>query len=1046
MKYKKLLFVCLMTILFLLTALAVFAEGTEQDADKPTEGQCGSYAVWRFDAQAGTLAVSGTDDLPDCVSGTDVPWHPVAADIRSVVIRQGITAIGTYSFAGCRNLTRVQIPASVTAVADNAFHGCVSLSDIVYGGTQTAWKQAFSGRLSGDTAIHFGQEEPQEREMTGIAVTALPEKTVYLWGESFDPTGMRVSALYDDGTAKDITEASAVSPSLFLTAREQTVTVRYEDFTAAFSVTVKKVKYIRVTKKPDKAVYMVGASLETDGMVVTVTYEDDSTREITEGFKCLRTELHTVGNPWITVTYGGTATAFWVKVKSKEASVTQIRVSQKPDKCVYMEGMPLVTDGMRLKVTYEDGSTEKITEGFRCRPAALENVGLQWITVVYGGIGTAFPVKVKPRAESVAKIRVTRKPDKTVYLPGEPLETAGMIVTVTYEDGSTEEITEGFRCDTLFFTSSGLQWIPVIYGGTATAFPVKVKSKWETVKTIRVAQKPDKTVYVAGSPLITDGMILRVTFEDGTTEDITEGFKCAPLTVDTANAAGYQWITVTCGGTATAFPVKVIPVSGTCGENVTWGFDVETGALAIGGSGDMENYAGSGLQGRAPWNIWNGSVRSVTVGSGVTAVGAFAFAGNDELTEVMLPDELVSVGEGAFSGCSSLETVMLPLSAASVGGRAFAGCSLLTTVTLPRTVSPTDIDVFDGCGALRDIYYGGSEEEWQTLWGENMPFGEDTVIHCDFPVRPFTALTVEKAPDKKLYTPGKPIQTDGMTLKVTYADGTSGTVTDGFTCTPDTAGGVGQQTVTVQYCGRSAAFDVNVIESPVTIASVMQPVFASEQTVKIKFIGDSITQGVGSSDYNPTGEVIITRNPTAWSRNLGEKSWAALLEKRLETEYHAEVTNNAIRGVSTHQILYFWNELVDGDEDVVLCMLGTNNRTLENETNFTYTTDSLYSELQTIKNRLEAKGTKVIFMSPPPASEANEEKSGKHFHMSDVAEVYRRMASDNETEYIDLYQKTLDYAESTGTDLNSLFADGLHPNDRLYALMYEWICEALGLE
>ena len=182
MKYKKLLFVCLMTILFSLTAFAVFAEGTEQDADKPTEGQCGSYAVWRFDAQAGALTVSGTDALPDCVSGTDVPWHPVAADIRSVVIRQGITAIGTYNFAGCRNLTRVQIPAFVTAVADNAFHGCVSLSDIVYGGTQTAWKQAFSGRLSGDTAIHFGQEEPKEREMTGIAVTALPEKTVYLWG------------------------------------------------------------------------------------------------------------------------------------------------------------------------------------------------------------------------------------------------------------------------------------------------------------------------------------------------------------------------------------------------------------------------------------------------------------------------------------------------------------------------------------------------------------------------------------------------------------------------------------------------------------------------------------------------------------------------------------------------------------------------------------------------------------------------------------------------------------------------------------------------
>lgn len=795
---KKLWMIGFMTILFSMTAFAVGAEGT-----KPTAGNCGTHAVWRLDAETGTLTVSGTEALPDYESSADVPWYPVAAEIRSVEIRRGITAIGACHFADCRYITKMTIPGTVTAVAENAFQGCVSLSEIVYGGTREAWEQAFSGHLAAGTALHCEEAEPPEHHITGtavttppehhitgIAVTTPPEKTVYGWGESFDPTGMRVSAVYDDGTAGDITDKCVFSPSAFLTAGEQALTVCYENFTAAISVTVRKVRYIRVTGKPDKAVYMVGDSLETDGMVVTVTYEDDSTREITEGFRCLQTELDTAGNTWITVTYGGTATAFWVKVKSKEASVAQIRVAQMPEKCVYMEGMPLATDGMRLKVTYEDGSTEEITEGFRCTPQILEEPGNKWITVTYGGTATAFCVKVKPKAESVRKIRVTKNPDNTVYKPGDPLATVGMLVTVTYEDGSTEEIAEGFQCSPMILEESGTKWITVTFGGTATAFPVKVKTKWEMVKTIRVAQNPDKRVYVAGSPLLTDGMIVRVTFEDGTTEDITEGFRCAPLTVDTVNATGYQWITVTFGGTATAFPVKVIP----------------------------------------------------------------------------------------------------------------------------------------------------------------------------------------------------------------------------------------------------------------SIASIMQPVFASEQTVKIKFIGDSITQGVGSSDYNPTGEVIIARNPTAWSRNLGEKSWAALLEKRLETDYHADVTNNGIRGVSTHQILYFWNELVDGDEDVVICMLGTNNRTLDNETNFTYTTDSLYSELQTIKNRLEAKGTKVIFMSPCPASESNEEKSGKHFHMNDVAEVVARLASDNEMEYIDLYQKTLDYTESTGISLNSLLADGLHPNDKLYALMYEWICEALGMK
>ncbi len=231
----------------------------------------------------------------------------------------------------------------------------------------------------------------------------------------------------------------------------------------------------------------------------------------------------------------------------------------------------------------------------------------------------------------------------------------------------------------------------------------------------------------------------------------------------------------------------------------------------------------------------------------------------------------------------------------------------------------------------------------------------------------------------------------------------------------------------------------------VTISSIMDKVVYDREPVKIVLIGDSITQGVGSSDYNPAGEVIVKENPKLWRRNTGKKAWSAMLKKRLETDYNAQVTNNGIRGVSTHQILYFWDQLVEGDEDIAIVMLGTNNRTLDDEKNFKYTKQSLYDELQEIKDRLEANGTQVIFMSAGPVGLNNEKTNGKHFHMNDVEEVIEKFAADNHREYISIYKKTMEYMDNTDTDISDLLADGIHPNDKLHLLYYKWVSDGLGL-
>lgn len=244
-------------------------------------------------------------------------------------------------------------------------------------------------------------------------------------------------------------------------------------------------------------------------------------------------------------------------------------------------------------------------------------------------------------------------------------------------------------------------------------------------------------------------------------------------------------------------------------------------------------------------------------------------------------------------------------------------------------------------------------------------------------------------------------------------------------------------------------FPPKLVGATVPISSIMSRVILSPKPVKIKLIGDSITQGLGSSDYDASGEVILSDNPTAWSRNVGSKAWASMFKSRIESGYNASVTNNGVRGCSTHQILYYWNQLIDGDEDIVIVMLGTNNRTtadvIQQNYEFHYTKQSFYDELKEIKSRLDHDGTNVVFMSAPPASLSNESQTGIHFHMNDVDDVIAKFASDNNIEYLSLYKKTLDYMEKTGATLDDLLDDGLHPNDTLHTLMYYWIIEGLWL-
>ena len=64
----------------------------------------------------------------------------------------------------------------------------------------------------------------------------------------------------------------------------------------------------------------------------------------------------------------------------------------------------------------------------------------------------------------------------------------------------------------------------------------------------------------------------------------------------------------------------------------------------------------------------------------VTEIGASAFADNDSLRIVEIPEGVTSIGEGAFRYCYQLNTIILPKSLSQISKSAFSGCYAITNI------------------------------------------------------------------------------------------------------------------------------------------------------------------------------------------------------------------------------------------------------------------------------------------------------------------------------------------------------------------------------
>ena len=106
---------------------------------------------------------------------------------------------------------------------------------------------------------------------------------------------------------------------------------------------------------------------------------------------------------------------------------------------------------------------------------------------------------------------------------------------------------------------------------------------------------------------------------------------------------------------------------------------------------------------------------SVVIPDSVTSIGDYTFSDCDSLTSVVIPDSVMSIGNGAFSCSDSLTSVVIGNGVKSIAYEMFYSCDLLTSVVIPDSVTLVGGYAFNSCSSLTDIYYTGSESEWQAI-------------------------------------------------------------------------------------------------------------------------------------------------------------------------------------------------------------------------------------------------------------------------------------------------------------------------------------------
>ena len=286
-----------------------------------------------------------------------------------------------------------------------------------------------------------------------IRVIAPPTKVTYKVGERLDLSGMVVNLIGSNGVQIDVTSACTCNPAngAVLTANDTAVAISYTyqheatTFTTSQALNIRALDSIAVTTPPIKTAYQTGETLDLTGIVVTATYTDGFTANVTPDctFVPQNGTVLTTGDTSVTVSYteGGTTKTTTIAIGVKE--LLSIAVTHLPIKTAYHAGETLDLFGLVVTASYDDSSSLDVTAHCTFSPDEGDT-----LTTSNTSVAISYTEGTVTKTTSqvitvigLSSIAITTPPTKVDYTKNETLDLTGIVVTATYSDNSTAVVT-----------------------------------------------------------------------------------------------------------------------------------------------------------------------------------------------------------------------------------------------------------------------------------------------------------------------------------------------------------------------------------------------------------------------------------------------------------------------------------------------------------------------------------------------------------------------------------------------------------------------------
>lgn len=288
---------------------------------------------------------------------------------------------------------------------------------------------------------------------------------------------------------------------------------------------------IEVTQQPTKTTYWKDETFDSNGMEVTATYSDGSTRVLAASEYSISPSVMTKDTTEVTVSYGGKTCDVPVTVKY----VKKLEIERIDGRTWYKVGEIVTKDVLKVTATISDGTTE-VAEDYEIAPSAPLKKDDQ-LSVTYRGYTKTVFIDIYELDH------ITADTEKNTYLIGEDFDKDSMTVTAFYKNGSGEheERVTDFSIDQNKSDEAGNCTVTVGYQGKTCTLTLTIVDPNE-ITSIFVDTKDMKTEYFDNTKLDTTGLVVTGTTSSASVIIPAEKYE---VSEGSADASGNVEVTVT---------------------------------------------------------------------------------------------------------------------------------------------------------------------------------------------------------------------------------------------------------------------------------------------------------------------------------------------------------------------------------------------------------------------------------------------------------------------------------------------------------------------